>query len=177
MNFSELTYETEYPLGLSPGLFGMILTIWEIITIIFWLLFSLQGEGNLDIALLVGCVPILFPFVYEYFRFKKFGWIIGALEKVVSSAGLTKEVVPKHRTIFGYNAVEHGPIFKAYQAGENKFMLIFLPNGCPNATIDLLPFLQAELPQYTVALTERLPKKYLIIKKSYGKSLTNENYN
>lgn len=174
---SKLEYDTQYPWGVSPINFGLVAFPWMFGVIVVGLMLSLDGDGDFGIALLIALIPIFVLLGYEFFRLKNFGWLVTAIQNIVSSALLVKEVNPPYRTIFGYNKVQKGPIFEIEQINENRYSVIFIPNGCPNQTIDLLPLLQAELPQYTVTLNDRLPKKYIIAKQGYGKELTNADFN
>lgn len=125
-----------------------------------WLISSMIGDSNFVVALLISIFILL---VYEFIRLKNFDWLVTAIQNVVSSARLIKEVNPPYRTIFGYNKVQKGPFFKIEKINENRYSVTFIPNGCPNQTADLLPLLQAELPQCIVLLNDCLPKKYIII--------------
>lgn len=145
--------------------------------IIIGLILSIDGDGDFGVALLIAVIPIFILLGYEFFRLKNFGWLVTAIQNVVSSARLVKEVNPTYRTIFGYNKVQKGPIFEIEQISESRYSVTFIPKGCPNQTVDLLPLLQAELPQYTVTLNNRLPKEYIVAKHDYGKELTNADFN
>lgn len=173
---NKIEYDTQYPWGISPMNFGLVAFPCMFGVMVVWLMSSLDGDGDFGIALLIAVIPILLLFGYEFFRLRNFSWLVTAIQNVVSSARLVKEVNPSYRTIFGYNKVQKGPIFEIEQINENRYSVTFVPNGCPNQTIDLLPLLQAELPQYTVTLNDRLPKKYIIAKHGYGKELTNADF-
>lgn len=174
---NKLENGTQYPWGVNPMNFGMVTFPWMFGVLVVWLILSLDDEGDFGVSLLIALIPIFVLLGYEFFRLKNFGWLDTAIQTIVSSALLVKEVNPPYRTIFGYNKVQKGQIFEIEQINENRYSVIFIPNGCPNQTIDLLPLLQAELPQYTVTLNDRLPKKYIIAKQGYGKELTNAEFN
>lgn len=173
---NRLEYDTQYPWGISPLAFVMIALPLMLGVFLIWLLANLNGSGNFAIAVLLELIPIFLLLGYEFFRFKNLGWLVTAIQNVTSSARLIKEVSPAYRTIFGYNKVQKGPIFEIEQINDTRYSITFIPNGCPNQTIDLLPLLQAELPQYTVTLNDRLPKRYIVSKHGYGKRLTNEDF-
>lgn len=174
---NKLEYDTQYPWGISPMTFGLLAFPWMFGVLLCGLLVSLNGNGDLVFVLVIAVIPIFLLLGYEFLRLKKWGWLVTAIQNVVSSAMLVKEVNPPYRTIFGYNKVQRGPIFQLEQINESRYSVTFIPNGCPNQTIDLLPLLQAELPQYTVTLNDRLPRKYIVAKHGYEKELTNADFN
>lgn len=177
MTTNKLEYDTQYPWGISTMTFGLLALPWMFGVLLCGLLVSLNGNGDFAVVLVIAVIPIFLLLGYEFLRLKKLGWLVTAIQNVVSSAMLVKEVNPPYRTIFGYNKVQRGPIFQLEQINESRYSVTFIPNGCPNQTIDLLPLLQAELPQYTVTLNDRLPRKYIVAKHGYGKELTNADFN
>lgn len=160
---NKLEYDTQHPWGISPMSFVIVAFPWIFCVMVVWLISSMNGDSNFVVALLIAMILIFILLIYEFVRLKNFGWLVTAIQNVVSSARLLKEVNPPYRTIFGYNKVQKGPFFKIEKINENRYSVMFIPNGCPNQITDLLPLLKAELPQCIVLLNDCLPKKYIII--------------
>lgn len=109
---SKLEYDMQYPWSVSPINFGLLAFLWMFGVIVVGLILSLDGDGDFGFALLIALIPIFLLLGYEFFRLKNFGWLATAIQNIVSSARLVKEVNPSYRTIFGYNKVQKEPIFE-----------------------------------------------------------------
>lgn len=164
----------KYPWGISPLGYGIITGIWKFLILFFWLIVHLEGyESSFSLTLLFCLIPEIILAMYEFRRNLKIGWIQSALLNTMHSAGMVVESRPLYRTIFGYNKIAQAPIFYVDRQGEN-FILIFEPNGCPNATRNILPILQQELSDYEIIPKGNLEKRYLIRKRRTEGQIVND---
>lgn len=164
----------KYPWGISPLGYGIIAGIWKFLILFFWLLVHLEGyESSFSLTLMFSLIPEIILVIYEFRRNLKIGWIQSALLKTIRSAGMVVESRPLYRTIFGYNKIARAPIFYVDRQGKD-FILIFKPNGCPNATRDILPILQQELKDYEIIPKGNIEKKYLVRKRRIEGQIVND---
>ena len=154
------TVNGKYPWIISPLAFGIITGYWKFLVFLIWLFCGVEGR-NLDeeTTVLSAFIPELVLGLYEIRISKKLGSLESALRNVMHSAGMIEE--SNYITMFGYRYIRRAPIFYLDKI-EGGYLLTFKPQGCPNSTRDLLPFLQRELLGYEVIPTGELGTQYII---------------
>ena len=172
-----VTIDGRYPLGISPWTYGSVTLFWKFIVFLIWIALTFNNEANFLVATIVAIFPEFTFLLYLIKRNKDYGWIITPVINTIQTAGMLKEAKPLYRTIFGYNKIEVAPSFYLDSFKKGEYTLSFEPNGCPNATVDLLPILQQEIKGYEITPKHGLNKLYIIRKRKIkGKVLNNEDF-